>query len=747
MPKDLIPFTPETFFLDYKPFYASSQIREELNEMGSDALIIGDSHGSEYGLIQTLIVNEVIRFQPADLDILSRLAQTTYIEQLRVTNAAVDEIQHLSDNQIVALEQAKEELENALNNQAKAEKNYEIACANYKAAEAITDELYKLPSEQKKEAARAHYMSCKRAERESLKILENAKKNRENLPLEIEQFSQNLSYWQHLKEQKAKLYHQLVFQIKKEILDFRMLLKKMELLDLQKLILLIGDELSDRGNGDWKMLLLLSELKKRGVDIRSLLSNHGFEFLVSHYLNYWEEDSPFFLLGSDEDPTCPQGRSLVNLRTLIAADLFSEEELHALSESWIDSLNLVTSSYSEEENSVTLYTHAPAGLETIKNLAEKYNMPYCDTTARDLHNTIMAVNQRFKESLKNNPLESIQLLAEKYDIDFQDETMGHLLMTINRLEENINKFSEEDKAMMANIRKSFLYQLLEEYKGAFNARGQMDIAPCRKKTPLLALMWNRDRSGLESQEEHPNGFKCYFVNGHDTPKNNEITQNRFEIDGLWAKPTLPVNALYQYDPCQVKLKRLKDENNQTIISYHCSSEKGKILNDNNTQSAIKKLPKHYFSGVICVGNFHDPKIEKERPKIIQNMIQEQMNNSAVPTTLYSECYQEMRYLAVNNESFSPIITNVQQHLLPIASPSSIAAPLSPPMIPAANDDSENENTFYSKNYSGFIFSTPRSLTSAIQSDIKDVDILNLNASNMSTSFNTQVLQNLNNYMI
>ena len=89
-------------------------------------------------------------------------------------------------------------------------------------------------------------------------------------------------------------------------------------LNKQKSLILVGDELSDRGNNDYFTLLVLQKLRNEDFDVEIMLSNHSMEFIQDFEKPHMTGKAR---LGRG------QARSLENLAKLIKQVLVDEKEV------------------------------------------------------------------------------------------------------------------------------------------------------------------------------------------------------------------------------------------------------------------------------------------------------------------------------------------------------------------------------------------------------------------------------------
>lgn len=209
---------------------------------------------------------------------------------------------------------------------------------------------------------------------------------------------------------------------------------------------LIGDELADRGNNDYFTLFVLKKLHDVNLDVDIMVSNHSAEFIRDY-------ENPHFtgahqLFGN-------QGQSLTNMQRLIARGLVDEEDVRRIVDDCYKPMVKAIGYTVSPEGELTLFSHAPIGLETIEALAAKFNIPYHEDSPKALIKTIDAINDHLRT-----------LLGEKS-----------------------------------------LAQLID-------AEGHSDPRhPIPLTSPLMRLVWNR-ALGDELRTESHGGFKVHFVHGH-----------------------------------------------------------------------------------------------------------------------------------------------------------------------------------------------------------------------------------------
>ncbi len=428
---------------------ANTSSKKSSAEEPNALVAIGDLHGNWLALIQYLLLEKIIDLTPEDFQELAEISNNTYIQQLKNTKTQYNHcdlnIQELSDTINTTLQEIKR--------------------------------LESLFSAEDKAALQA-------------------KKN--DLMFQEEELAVAKKY-----ERKVGLqFHILTDKVNADGLQFKEILARVKILDTKKIVLLLGDELFDRGRCDWNTKMLITHLRKNRMILRSLLSNHAVEALYNYLTKNWDIDTPPRLMRDD----LPQFYdSAINEKVLLDLKLVSQEIIERLTKNWVDTLNLIT--YSRTESGITIYTHAPVGLETIKALAKKYNINYSDNTIEELCETIDEINYKFHVSLEKNPADPESFV---YQFDKEIEVHGKLL--------------EEE---------GFSY---------------LDI--CSDDLPILPLLntlWNRNHDYLVRPVRHRvGGYSLNFSYGHETPQETPA-ENLLELDNTWGKMYNLCTAYYTFD--------------------------------------------------------------------------------------------------------------------------------------------------------------------------------------------------------
>lgn len=218
----------------------------------------------------------------------------------------------------------------------------------------------------------------------------------------------------------------------------------------KNLVRLIGDEVCDRSGSDAFVLMILQKLNVAKIPVNILSSNHGNEFLQA-----FEND--FKCFKSKRVHMYGQDSSLVNLGLLVEADVITKDKLIELVKTvYLPTLRLIDYSIDKENNRITLYTHAPVGLETIEALAKKFKVAYSDESVTSLADTIEKINCAFAYKV-----------ATKKVCEFSD----------------------------------------------INAIDKTQITDIDTDHPLVRVMWHRGYKDCDLPTTK-NGYKLHYVHGH-----------------------------------------------------------------------------------------------------------------------------------------------------------------------------------------------------------------------------------------
>lgn len=199
----------------------------------------------------------------------------------------------------------------------------------------------------------------------------------------------------------AKIYSLPTSQIDEKILNlFAAILEKAKV-NTHYSLTLIGDEMADRGQNDLYTLMLLSKLVRSSLDIDIMISNHSLEFLFDYERGHFQ--------GSRYMPPY-QTRSLSNLVELIDKKRIDEKIVRTVVERYYLPL-LKLFGYTRSDKGITIFVHAPVGLETIEAVANKLGITYKDNCVDALILTIDAINHKVQELLEKK--EFAQMVREE----------------------------------------------------------------------------------------------------------------------------------------------------------------------------------------------------------------------------------------------------------------------------------------------------------------------------------------------
>lgn len=188
--------------------------------------------------------------------------------------------------------------------------------------------------------------------------------------------------------QLVSIYRKQTHELTKADLSaFNALLDKIEFNTNTK-VRLIGDELADRGKNDYFTLKIIEKLHNKKVPLEILISNHGVEFVeASEIQNNFH--APMLQNG--------HASSMVALQQIIENGLVSQTEVVDLANRvYKPHLKALSYSLNEDKTGITLYSHAPIGINTIEKLAKDLGLNYTDGSAIQLAQTIDAINELFQ---------------------------------------------------------------------------------------------------------------------------------------------------------------------------------------------------------------------------------------------------------------------------------------------------------------------------------------------------------------
>ncbi len=190
------------------------------------------------------------------------------------------------------------------------------------------------------------------------------------------------------------------------------------------MLIIIGDELADRGNNDWLTLLVLQKLNKEEVPYRIMLSNHGI-IAVQSFAQKKRLDQ---VLGEGQE------KSLHNLWTLVEAGKIEIKRLLDIVQVvYLEHLSLVYYKITAN-NELMLFTHAPVGLETVEQLAEVFKVQYDDSSMAALIQCIDKINKKASEAILGHRF--TQDYFDTMDFNVSDEVGLTSLLWARQLQAN-----------------------------------------------------------------------------------------------------------------------------------------------------------------------------------------------------------------------------------------------------------------------------------------------------------------------
>ena len=196
------------------------------------------------------------------------------------------------------------------------------------------------------------------------------------------------------------VYKKNVMDLTREDID--LFKEQLELLTFSSVadFISLGDLLSDRGNNDIWILLILQKLMQAKINIELLLSNHDFELIKSYEMK--ERFAPDeFMLGEFS-------RSLEQMQILIDRNLITREDVLQLVETVFKPiLKIISYSLDATKTNITIYSHAPIDLQIIRHMSLLLGIPYKDHTAIALASTIDLIQKHFVLFVQQNKVHQL----------------------------------------------------------------------------------------------------------------------------------------------------------------------------------------------------------------------------------------------------------------------------------------------------------------------------------------------------
>lgn len=255
---------------------------------------------------------------------------------------------------------------------------------------------------------------------------------------------------------------------------FRVLLAKIKAQPKARLII-IGDELCDRVGNDYFMLKFFEKLSEEDVEVDVLLSNHGADFI-----NVIEGKFKTNWFGNLSHRLTSCGPSIDRLYHLINRGLISQDEIISLTcEHYLPQVKAIVYTIDKATNRITLFTHAPVGLEVLEPLAKKLGLA-----------------------------------------DFDDSTIERLATSIDKI----------NLAFAKALKRGNSYESLIKSQNTWE---DTNLA----RDPFEYLTWNREYNIINRPREHK-GYLLAFVHGHDRDEPDTDLDHIFSLDSLLGHPFL-----------------------------------------------------------------------------------------------------------------------------------------------------------------------------------------------------------------
>ncbi|HYF98365.1 MAG TPA: hypothetical protein VD770_05220, partial [Coxiellaceae bacterium] len=331
------------------------------------------------------------------------------------------------------------------------------------------------------------------------------------------------------------------------------------------LVRLIGDVLADRGTNDYFTLMILAKLKELGAPIEVIASNHDVEFL--HGFTLPENDSELATqnnsLGESQAASMEALTSLLNVdHETIRGEL--RGDMRPAIKNYKSSLKLFNYALSPDRKHITLYTHAPVGLETIRKLADEFGTDFKMNTAYNLATSIDTINQKviekggiealYKELF--GKVEEIKSKTKSVKKELNDKAT--MLLEL-REKTKTPPVGNEDELRAHNALVTQHNGLLSEYEKLHTEYKQLQenlksAADSLENSPLYLIIWNRynDNRQLERPDFGGRGEDQYsisYVHGHDHKSGMILDEHIINLDSEFGKfvtikPTHPDGKLY-----------------------------------------------------------------------------------------------------------------------------------------------------------------------------------------------------------
>lgn len=241
--------------------------------------------------------------------------------------------------------------------------------------------------------------------------------------------------WNVTREQYAKfveLYKTPVKDITPQLLqDFIQLIAKFTVNEPSPEICFIGDDFADRGNNDEFIEEMYKQLSLQNVSFEVLNSNHSAQFLKQYAYGLNKENVTIYTGNHSSF-----GLSLHSLQALLADNRVNIDDINAFVRQHYLSKYKLLSYRVEDENSLTIFSHAPID-ESALNLIASYFGLTIPETATEIAKTIDKMNQIFQllcdAPIDHNKLDKLKQLADLLGVTYQDENKDAITKTINKI--------------------------------------------------------------------------------------------------------------------------------------------------------------------------------------------------------------------------------------------------------------------------------------------------------------------------
>jgi hypothetical protein len=232
-------------------------------------------------------------------------------------------------------------------------------------------------------------------------------------------------------------------------------------------------------------------------------------------------------------------RSLYGLQDFIDKGFVRPDEVHEMINSaYKPSLKLISYTLNDQENEITIYSHAPIDMVEVMSLAQSFKISFKDASPVELAETIDKINEAFKIKVEANQLTQL----------YKDQ---------------VGKY--------------------ESYCRRKGFSTEPDTA-----CPMEYIAHNRDYTTLNRDADY-NGYKICWVHGHDNSYPSTATV--FSLDNLLAKLNNAYKGIYDVLFSQQKSSpTLRAEKIVAINSSPCGVLMNTVMAERNVdkEKGIKR---------------------------------------------------------------------------------------------------------------------------------------------------------------